>query len=118
MDEAELSLELGSNWLAEARQRDPEGYLESAWRLYRDDPDDVLESALLSALSLDLRLAVLELRSDSARARALSPQDLLRPGLLSAQLALSSLRHLDWPEARQRALEMASQAMQHRLARP
>lgn len=118
MDEAELSLQLGSNWLAQAKLRDPENYLESAWRLYAENPDDVLESALLAELSNDLRLTALELRADSPRARGLSPEDLLRSGLLSLQLALSSLRHLEWHEVRARALEMGKEAMQHRAARP
>ena len=118
MDESELSLTLGSNWLAQARAQDPEGYLVSAWRLYTESPDEILESALLSELSTDLRLAVLELRVDSEQARQVAPEDLMRSGLLALQLALSSLPHLDWLEVRGKALELAQQAMERRLSRP
>ena len=118
MDESELSLTLGNNWLARARAQDPEGYLLSAWRLYTESPDEILESALLSELSADLRLAVLELRVDSEQARQVAPEDLMRSGLLALQLALSSLPHLDWLEVRGKALELAQQAMERRLSRP
>lgn len=118
MDDAELSLQLGTNWLKQARQQDPRAYLESTWRVYVEDPSPILESALLSHFAGELRLRVLEMRADSEQAKSVPAEDLIRAGLLAAQLALDSLRHWDWVEVRKRALELAEEAMQRRLDRP
>lgn len=117
MDEAEFSLTLGSNWLSQERRLDPEGYLEKAWRLYVAQPDPILESALLGELAGDVRLIAWELRTHSESARGLAAEDLLRTGLLALQRALSSLRHLPWPELRTAASQMAREAMQWRAER-
>lgn len=118
MEDAELSLQLGTNWLKQARQQSPRDYLESTWRLYGDEPSPILESALLSHFSGELRLRLLELRAESERARQVAPEDLIRSGLLAVQLALDSLRHWEWPQVRAQALELAEEAMQFRLDRP
>jgi len=100
-----------------ARQRDPEGYLEKAWLLYVSQPDEILESALLSELASEIRLTAWELRAQSDSARGLSPEDLMRPGFLALQRALTSLRHLPWAEVRTTASQMAREAMQWRAQR-
>ncbi|MFN8609785.1 MAG: hypothetical protein U0931_19755 [Vulcanimicrobiota bacterium] len=118
MDPAELSLELGRKWLAQARRQDPENYLRKAWSLYCSSPDEVVGSALLAELSAALSLEALDLRAASEAARSVPVEDLLRSGMLALQLALESLRHEDWDYVEERAQAMALEAMTRRSMRP
>lgn len=119
MDSAEFSLEIGRNWMARARSNDPEGYLQKAWRLYCDSPEDeILSAALLSELSAGLMEEALDLRASSEKARAVPAEDLLRTGMLALQVALEGLRHEQWDYVVERAQAMALDAMTRRSERP
>lgn len=118
MDSAEFSLEIGRNWMARAREQDPEGYQRTAWRLYSEGPDEILMSALLSELSAGLSEEALDLRATSEKARAVPAEDLLRSGMLALQVALEGLRGEDWEYVVERAQAMALDAMSRRADRP
>lgn len=118
MDPAEFSLEIGRNWMKRAREEDPVGYQQAAWRLYCEAPDEILMSALLSELSAGLTEEALDLRASSEKARELPAEDLLRSGMLALQVALEGLRGEEWDYVLERAQAMALDAMTRRVERP
>ena len=119
MDIADFSLELGRNWIRQARLDHPDSYRERAWELYCQSPEEpIYLAALLSELALELRQTALELRSQSSLALQTPAEDLLRAGMLAFEVALTGLRGEDWGYVEERAQAMAVEAMQQRLSRP
>lgn len=118
VEDSELSLQLGSRWLAGKRAEDPAGYLQRAWEVYAQDREAVVESALLSYLGGRLRFLALELRAEVPAAARLDPQDLLRSGLMAMQLSLARSPHAQWQRAEEDALDLGVEAMRRRVERP
>ena len=117
-NQAELKLERARRVLAQAQVQDGDDYVAKLWDVYSESGGEEAQAMLLAHLTPLLSKIALEVRENEPAALEIDPPDLIRAGLLGLQVALDSLRGLEYNDFEEFARRLAREGMVMRMQRP